>query len=41
LKLRGKFFNGGLLLLTSVWQIVHIGIAGVVNWPRWQSVQAL
>jgi hypothetical protein len=31
LKLAGKFFNGGLLLLISVWQITHIGTAGVVN----------
>ena len=31
---RGKLFNGGLLLLMSVWQITHIGMAGVVNWLR-------
>jgi hypothetical protein len=41
LKLEGKLFNGGLLLLMSVWQMTHIGTAGVVNWLRWQSVQAL
>jgi hypothetical protein len=41
LKLAGKFFNGGLLLLMSVWQITHIGTCGVVNWLRWQSVHAL
>jgi hypothetical protein len=41
LKLAGKFFSGGLFVFVSAWQIRHIGIAGVVNWLRWQSVQAL
>jgi len=34
LKLAGKFFSGGLLLLMLVWQMTHIGTAGVVNWLR-------
>jgi hypothetical protein len=34
LKLAGKLFNGGLLLLVFTWQMMHIGICGVVNWLR-------
>jgi len=34
LKLTGKLFSGGLLLLMSEWQILHIGTCGVVNWLR-------
>ncbi|MEP6568699.1 MAG: hypothetical protein ABJC10_02910 [Acidobacteriota bacterium] len=37
----GKLFKGGLPLLTSEWQMKHIGTFAVTNCPAWQLMQAL